>query len=60
MTTRLPVEKALEKLRRKDETPASKGARREEKLSELDEEIMRIRAQRLRLAKDQGRRGNDS
>jgi len=45
---KLSVEKALEKLRGKDELK-SKDARLDEKMDALDEEIERMRAQRLRL-----------
>lgn len=45
---KLSVEKALEKLRGSDALKA-KTARRDEKSAELDEEIKRMRAQRLRL-----------
>lgn len=45
---KLSVEKALEKLRGSDALKA-KNARRDEKSAELDEEIKRMRAQRLRL-----------
>jgi hypothetical protein len=47
-TTKLSVEKALEKLRGSD-PPKSKNARHDEKMDALDEEIRRMRAQRLRL-----------
>jgi hypothetical protein len=47
-TSKLSVEKALEKLRASD-PPKSKNARRDEKMDALDEEIKRMRAQRLRL-----------
>jgi hypothetical protein len=47
-TSKLSVEKALEKLRASD-APKSKDARRDEKTDALDEEIKRMRAQRLRL-----------
>jgi hypothetical protein len=47
-TTKLSVEKALEKLRAGD-APQSKNARRDEKMDALDEEIKRMKAQRLRL-----------
>ena len=46
-TTKLSVEKALEKLR--GEEPKTKNARHDEKMEVLDEEIKRMRAQRLRL-----------
>jgi len=47
-TTKLPVEKVLEKIRSSD-VSRSKNARREEEMTALDEEINRMRAQRLRL-----------
>jgi hypothetical protein len=47
-TSKLSVEKALEKLRARD-APKSKNARHDEKTEALDEEIKRMRAQRLRL-----------
>ena len=47
-TTKLSVEKALEKLRGSD-PPKSKNARHDEKTDALDEEIRRMRAQRLKL-----------
>ena len=46
-TTKLSVEKALEKLRRTE--PKSRNTRRDEEMEALDEEIKRMRAQRLRL-----------
>jgi hypothetical protein len=46
-TTKLSVEKALEKLRANDQK--SKGERRSEEMDALDEDIRRMRAQRLRL-----------
>jgi hypothetical protein len=55
-TTKLSVEKALERLRRSD-PPSSKNARLDEKIDTLDEEIKRMRAQRLRL--DQRHRKRD-
>jgi uncharacterized small protein (DUF1192 family) len=54
-TTKLSVEKALEKLRGSD-SPKSKNARFDEKIDALDEEIMRMRAQRLRLDQRQRKR----
>lgn len=54
-TSKLSVEKALEKLRGSD-PPKSKGARLDEKIDELDEEIKRMRAQRLRLERHQRKR----
>ena len=47
-TPKLSVEKALEKLRSAD-APKSKNARRAEEMDALDDEIKRLRAQRLRL-----------
>jgi hypothetical protein len=55
-TTKLSVEKALEKLRRSDELK-SKGQQRDEKTEELNEEIRRMRAQRLRLDRTPRKRG---
>ena len=55
-TTKLSVEKALKKLRRSD-SPKSKNARLADKIDTLDEEIKRMRAQRLRL--DQRHRKRD-
>jgi hypothetical protein len=54
--TKLSVEKALEKLRGNDSV-RSASARRDEKMDALDEEIKRMRAQRLRL--EQHRRKRD-
>ena len=51
-TTKLPVEKALEKIR-SSESSRPKGARREEEMAVLDEEIKRMRTQRLRLEANQ-------
>jgi hypothetical protein len=46
--TKLSVEKALEKLRGRDGLK-SKDAQMDEKIDNLDEDIKRMRAQRLRL-----------
>jgi hypothetical protein len=54
-TTKLSVEKALEKLRGSDR-PKSKNTRRDEEIDALDEEIKRMRAQRLRLERHQRKR----
>jgi hypothetical protein len=54
-TTKLSVEKALEKLRGSD-PPTSKNARLDEKIDALDEEMKRMRAQRLRLERHQRKR----
>jgi hypothetical protein len=54
-TTKLSVEKALEKLRDNDR-PKSKNERLDEKTSELNEEIKRMRAQRLRLDRRSSKR----
>ena len=51
-TSKLSVEKALEKLRAADATK-SKNARRTEEMDALDDEIKRLRAQRLRLDRHQ-------
>ena len=53
-TPKLSVEKALEKLRGTD-APKSKNARRAEEIDALDDEIKRLRAQRLRLDRHQRR-----
>jgi hypothetical protein len=53
-TPKLSVEKALEKLRSAD-APKSTNARRTEKMDALDDEIKRLRAQRLRLDQHQRR-----
>lgn len=47
-TTKLSVEKALEKLRG-DEPPKTRTEQRDEKTEALNKEIKRMRAQRLRL-----------
>ena len=47
-TPKLSVEKALEKLRSAD-ARKSTNARRTEEMAALDDEIKRLRAQRLRL-----------
>lgn len=53
-TPKLSVEKALKKLRTAD-APKSKNARRTEEMDALDDEIKRLRAQRLRLDRNQRR-----
>jgi hypothetical protein len=53
-TTKLSVEKALNKLREPD-AQKSKSVKHEEKIEDLDEEIKRMRAQRLRLEAHQRR-----
>jgi hypothetical protein len=55
-TEKLSVEKALDKLRR-DDQPKSKQQQRDEKAEALDEEIKRMRAQRLRLDRNPRKRG---
>jgi hypothetical protein len=52
-TPKLSVEKALEKLRKNDRLK-SKNEHRDEKMDALDEEIKRMREQRLRLERKQG------
>jgi hypothetical protein len=47
-TPKLSVEKALEKLRSAD-APKSKNVQRTEEMDALDDELKRMRAQRLRL-----------
>jgi hypothetical protein len=54
-TPKLSVEKALEKLRSSDQ-PKSKDAQHDEKMDALDEEIRRMREQRLRLERRQRKR----
>ena len=51
-TPKLSVEKALEKLRKAD-APKSRNAQRTEDMDALDDEIKRMRAQRLRLERRQ-------
>jgi hypothetical protein len=51
-TDKLSVEKALEKIR-SGGSPQSKDERLEDKMDALDEEIKRMRAQRLRLERRQ-------
>jgi hypothetical protein len=53
-TNKLSVEKALEKLR--GDQPRSKDQQRDEKSDALNEEIKRMRAQRLRLDRNQRKR----
>ncbi|QQO12435.1 hypothetical protein JJB99_23505 [Bradyrhizobium diazoefficiens] len=53
-TTKLSVEKALEKLRKSDQ-PKSKNDRRDEKADALNEEIRRMRVQRQRLDRKPGK-----
>jgi len=53
--TKLSVEKALEKIRQRDE-PKSETSSRDEKTDALNAEIKRMRAQRLRLERQQGKR----
>lgn len=55
-TTKLSVEKALNKLREAD-AAKSKSSRQEEEMDALDEEIKRMRAQRLRLERHQRKGG---
>jgi hypothetical protein len=53
-TTKLSVEKALKKLREAD-AQKTKAARRDQQIDALDEEVKRMRAQRLRLEAHQRR-----
>jgi hypothetical protein len=53
-TPKLSVEKALERMRRA-EAPQSNNARHAEEIRLFDEEIKRLRAQRLRLERPQRR-----
>jgi hypothetical protein len=50
--TKLSVGKALEKLQGTD-SPKSKMSRLDEKIHELEKETQRMRAQRLRVERDQ-------
>ena len=52
---KLSVEKALNKIRA-DETPKSRSEKHDEEMDVLDEEIKRMRAQRLRLERNQRKR----
>jgi hypothetical protein len=52
-TTKLSVEKALNKLRKADAEPKSKAEKHDEDMEVLDEEIKRMREQRLRLERRQ-------
>lgn len=54
-TPKLSVEKALGKLRNSDR-PKSKNEQQDEKMDALDEEVKRMREQRLRLERHQRRR----
>jgi hypothetical protein len=54
-TKKLSVEKALNKIR-SDETPKSRSEKHDEEMDVLDEEIKRMRAQRLRLERHQRKR----
>jgi hypothetical protein len=51
-TTKLSVGKALEKLQGTD-TPKSKMTRLDEKIDALEKETQRMRAERLRIERDQ-------
>ncbi|MGY3484634.1 hypothetical protein ACVW1C_002517 [Bradyrhizobium sp. USDA 4011] len=55
-TTKLSVEKALEKLRGRDRLK-SKDQQLDEKTEALNEEVRRMRAQRLRLDQGKPKRG---
>jgi hypothetical protein len=55
MADKLPVAKALEKLRKSDR-PKSKDEQHDQKMDALDEEIKRMREQRLRLERHQRKR----
>ena len=54
-TKKLSVEKALNKIRG-DEAVQSRSGRHDEEIDALDEEIKRMRAQRLRLERHQRKR----
>jgi hypothetical protein len=53
-TTKLSVEKALNKIRSTD-APKTRISRRDEEIDALEEETKRLRAQRLRLERHQRR-----
>ena len=55
-TTKLSVEKALEKLRG-SEQPASRSDKLDDEMEALKEKTRRMRAQRLRLDATKGKRG---
>ena len=57
-TPKLSVEKALEKLRSAD-AQKSRDVRRTEEMDALDEEIKRMKAQRLRLDRQSARTKRD-
>lgn len=52
---KLSVEKALNKIRA-DDAPKSRTEKRDEELDALDEDVKRMRAQRLRLERHQRKR----
>ena len=52
-TTKLSVEKALNKLRDADAAPKSRDERRDDEMQALKEEIARSKAQRRRLERHQ-------
>lgn len=54
-TPKLSVEKALNKIRA-DDALKSRSDRRDQEMDALDEEIKRMRAQRLRLERHQRKR----
>jgi hypothetical protein len=54
-TKKLSVEKALNKIR-SDETPKSRSEKHDEEMDVLDEEIKRMREQRMRLERHQRKR----
>ena len=54
-TKKLSVEKTLNKIRAED-APKSRSERRDEEMDALDEELKRMREQRLRLERHQRKR----
>jgi hypothetical protein len=54
-TTKLSVEKAIEKLRGKEQ-PQSRTEQQDDKTKALNEQIKRMRLQRLRLDQNPGKR----
>ena len=58
-TTKVSVEKALNKIREAD-MQKSETTRTDEEIAELDESIKRMRAQRLRLERHEGKHHQES
>jgi hypothetical protein len=56
-TTKLPVGKVLDKLRRDDAPAKTRRTQLDEKIETVDEETRRLRAMRRRLERGQGKSG---